>query len=64
MTAEFRRSSFCGTNACVEVLLDPETDSAIISHSTEPDWGLLYTADEWRAFVSGVKANEFDWPDR
>lgn len=50
------KSSFCGNGGCVDVkftkygvyLVDADGDS------------VSYTYDEWRAFIKGVCAGEFD----
>jgi hypothetical protein len=57
----FIRSSFCSGGECVEVA--PLTNYAVTVRSTketsrEP---LVFTKDEWDAFVKGVKAGEFDF---
>jgi hypothetical protein len=53
------RASFCGANECIEVAAD---DGAImIRDSKNPDSGALrYSKAEWLAFVTGIKAGEFD----
>jgi hypothetical protein len=59
---QWRKSSYSGSNggACVEVAVLPEGGRAI-RDSKNPDGARLsYTADEWRAFVAGVKDGEFD----
>jgi hypothetical protein len=57
----FRKSSFSGGDCCVEVArLD---DGAIaVRHSRSAATGrvLVFTVQEWTAFVAGVKAGEFD----
>jgi hypothetical protein len=54
----FRRSSFCGNGACVEVA---EVDGQfLVRDSKNPDQrALSFTRDEWVAFVSGVEAGDF-----
>jgi len=53
----WKRSSRCESNGCVEVMLDP----AQVWVSGTDEWQILkFTADEWRVFVAGVKAGEFD----
>ena len=54
----WRRSSRCGSNACVEV---GEMDAEIlVRDSKDPEAApLRFTRDEWAAFVAGVKAGEF-----
>lgn len=49
--------SFRGKH-CVEV---SRGDKVLVRNSKNPDGGTLtFTRAEWRVFVSGVKANEFD----
>jgi hypothetical protein len=55
----WRRSSFCGDTACVEVALAPDTIG--VRDSKRSDSPVLsFTRDEWTAFVAGVKNGEFD----
>lgn len=69
------KSSFSDTTNCVDVeLVDPDThprdkggqDVAVVVRDTKGDQGsgmgaeLWFTADEWDAFLLGVKAGEFD----
>lgn len=58
---EYRTSSFCNLGNCVEVGRAP--DGTVLVRDTK-DAGrrvaLSFTPDEWRAFVLGVKAGEFD----
>lgn len=57
--ATWRRSSLCVNAGCVEVgaagghvlVRDSKADASPV---------LVYTVDEWRAFLAGVKAGEFD----
>jgi hypothetical protein len=55
----WRRATFCASNECVEVA---QQDGLIFMRdSKRPAAGMLhYTSEEWRAFVLGVKAGEFD----
>lgn len=55
---DWRRSSYCGTNACVEIHHGPDGRVAIRA-SGRPDDRLTFTAEEWLAFVAGVQAGEF-----
>lgn len=72
-----RQSSFCSKHACccVEVLADfsmplpgdkevvAGSSGVIVRNASSPDAGhSTFTAEEWRAFVRGVKAGEFDLP--
>ncbi|EHR48747.1 protein of unknown function (DUF397) [Saccharomonospora marina XMU15] len=60
---QWKKSSFSNPNGdCVEFA--PAVDGSgdvLVRHSKRPDEGMIrYTADEWRAFVAGVKVGEFD----
>ena len=45
---------------CVEHARLPD-GSRVVRHSKDPEGpALIFTADEWDAFVTGVKAGEFD----
>ena len=56
----FRRSSSCDGGHCVEVAQLPDGGVAV-RDSKHPDLEpRIFDADEWRAFVRGVKAGEFD----
>nr|AEE65500.1 putative regulatory protein [uncultured bacterium BAC AB649/1850] len=55
----WRRSGGCGSSTCVEVAR--VGDNYLVRDSKNPDTTpLSFTADEWQAFVQGVKGNEFD----
>ena len=60
---EFKTSTFSGGGGCVEVGRVPGDDSeVVVRHSRLPHLGALpFTRAEWRAFVQGVKAGEFDF---
>lgn len=51
------RSSFCESNGCVEVAIDHGVTYVKADHGPEI---LVFTAEEWQAFIAGVKAGEFD----
>jgi len=54
----WRRSSYCGSNACVEVAKVAER--FLIRDSKNPDSAPLeFSAEEWRAFIAGVKRGDF-----
>lgn len=54
-----RTSSFCAANGCVGVA--PLEDGIAVVNTKDADaTPLRFTRDEWRAFVAGVKAGEFD----
>lgn len=56
-----RTSSFCSDGACVGVAIDQDEVRVVDSKSAE---SLRFTSAEWAAFVAGVKAGEFDLPER
>jgi hypothetical protein len=58
-TADWRTSTLCDLNGCVEVaLLD---DRVAVRSSTDAAGPvLLFTAGEWSAFLGGVRNGEFD----
>jgi hypothetical protein len=57
--ARWRRSSACGDAACVEVAR--HGDAVAVRDAGSGDGPLLeFTAGEWRAFLTGAKAGEFD----
>lgn len=60
MSPGFKRSSFCNPDGgCVEV--ERGEQGAAIRDAKNPDSAVLrFTEDEWRAFVRGVRAGEFD----
>jgi hypothetical protein len=57
--AVWRKSTFSGLNGCVEVAL--VAGRLAVRDSKDPQGPvLLFTPDEWRAFVGGVRNGEFD----
>ncbi len=55
---EWRRAERCTSGNCVEVA--KVADRYLIRDSKNPEVGpLSFTADEWDAFVRGVKADAF-----
>ena len=60
--AEWRKSSFSGQNACVEVA-KLETGDVAVRHSRHPSGpALVFTAAEWSAFLTGAEHGEFAVP--
>ncbi len=55
---KFKRASECGVGACAEAAVSGE--KVLVRQSERPDIVVLFTPEEWRAFVKGVKAGEFD----
>lgn len=56
---KWTRSSKCDTGTCVEV--GHGIDCINVRDSKNPDGPVLvFTPDEWNAFLIGVKADEFD----
>ncbi|MBW0103560.1 DUF397 domain-containing protein [Pseudonocardia sp. KRD291] len=58
--ATFRISSFCLDGSCVAVAGDPG-GGVLLKSTATPEAGVLsFTAEEWQAFVAGVRNGEFD----
>jgi hypothetical protein len=59
--AQWRKSSLSGScDNCVEVAF--VGDAVAVRDSKDPDGAaLLYTLDEWDAFIGGIKDGEFDF---
>lgn len=57
---DWRKSSFCSANSCVEVLPLVAGSVAVQDSKHPDDPPLVFGAGEWAAFVAGVKAGEFD----
>jgi hypothetical protein len=56
--AAWRKSSFCASGECVEVGLG--SHDVMMRSSLETSVVLRISADEWRAFMKGIRAGEFD----
>jgi Domain of unknown function (DUF397) len=55
----WRKSSKCANSECVE--LTREQDMILLRDSKSPETpALRYTREEFRAFLDGAKAGEFD----
>jgi hypothetical protein len=55
----WRKSSRCGTSACVEVAAGRKT--VHLRNSQDPAARrLVFSHEEWASFVAGVKAGDFD----
>ena len=55
---EFVKSSFSGRFKCVGVAIDGEF--VMVTNTNKPESIIKFTKEEWRAFILGVKNNEFD----
>ena len=60
-TARWRKSSYSGVNGCVEVAVG--RDRVAVRDSKDRGGPiLLFTSDEWEAFLAGARDGEFDPP--
>jgi Domain of unknown function (DUF397) len=60
--AVWRKSTYSALNGCAEVAFLPDGRVAM-RDSKQPHAGaLVFTPAEWRAFLDGVRAGEFDLP--
>ena len=61
--SDFKKSSYTNPggiiNRCVSVAIRPE-GIAVRNSNDETKNTVFFTNDEWKAFVSGVKNNEFN----
>ena len=59
----FKKSSACyitQSPVCVSVAISPEKEVAV-RQGNDPDRAtLVFSSDEWNAFIKGVKNGEFD----
>jgi hypothetical protein len=60
--AVWRKSTRSGDNggACVEVARNLPGIIAVRDSKNPDGSALIFTSDEWRAFIAGVKDGEFD----
>jgi hypothetical protein len=58
----WRKSSYSGSSGggCVEVAQFPASAVGVRDSKDPEGPKLLFALDEWRAFVAGVKAGQFD----
>lgn len=56
---QFRKSSFCSFSGCVEVAQLTDGGVAVRDSKDPSRPALEFTAEEWSAFVAGVRAGEF-----
>jgi hypothetical protein len=54
------KSSVSGANGNSVEVAHPRTNDVLVRDSKSPNLALSFTPEEWRAFVLGVKAGEFD----
>jgi len=59
----WRTANSCGNGACVEIARDGQDWLVRDTKDGGAGANLRFTAEEWRAFVEGVRAGEFDLPD-
>ena len=59
--AMWRKSSRSGANGCVEVSLDP-AEVAVRDSKHQEGPVLRFNANEWEAFLAGVRNGEFEQP--
>lgn len=57
---QYKSSSFCSVGACVEVGRLPNGRVAVRDGKDPAGAPLVFTAEEWHAFVAGVRHGEFD----
>jgi len=55
-------SSFCNNSACVQVALLPDGMVAIRDAKNTAGPAHVFDREEWAAFITGVKAGDFDLP--
>jgi hypothetical protein len=59
--ASWLRSSMCSSDACVEIAHLWDGTVALRDSKNPGKAAHVFSADEWEAFVSGVKNGEFDF---
>jgi Domain of unknown function (DUF397) len=55
---EWRTSSFCANDGCVQVAIDG--DQILVRSSRDVETHLVFDANEWAAFIAGIRNHEFD----
>lgn len=61
-TDRYRKSTFSGNAGCVEVCLLPDGSIGVRDSKDVSKPAHVFTQSEWHAFISGVRAGEFDLP--
>jgi hypothetical protein len=59
-TLKFVVSSYCHTGGCVGVAATPDGGVAVRDTKSTDGPVLTFTPDEWKAFIEGAVAGEFD----
>ncbi|HTJ32103.1 MAG TPA: DUF397 domain-containing protein [Dactylosporangium sp.] len=60
VTPGWRKSTYCGTQSCVEVA-DLALEGIAVRDAKNPDGSVLsFERHTWGAFVDGIKAGRFD----
>lgn len=60
-TLVYRTSSRCSAGGCVEVAPLPDGGAVVRDTKDRTRDPLMFDAQEWAAFISGVKNGEFDF---
>ncbi|MFG2037975.1 DUF397 domain-containing protein [Dactylosporangium sp. NPDC048998] len=56
----WRRSTYCGTQSCVEVA-DLTAENILVRDAKNPDGSVLsFDRETWGSFVAGIKDGAFD----
>jgi hypothetical protein len=63
--AEWRKSTYSANNGCVEIAFIDGAGVAVRDSKDRSGSVLIFQGHEWRAFLNGVRAGEFDpdWED-
>jgi len=61
-TGSYTKSSFSGASNCVEVGLLADGNVGLRDSKDPLKLPHVFTAQEWAAFIAGVRAGEFDLP--
>jgi len=56
----YKKSSLCSSGTCVEVAIEHNDTVSLRDSKDITQTPLTFSADEWTAFIGGVKNNEFD----
>lgn len=62
--ASWISSRFCNNSACVQVAHLPDGMVAVRDSKDTSKAAHIFDREEWAAFVTGVKAGDFDLPHR